>query len=93
MNFYTNVIQWGNNLLVREIKNGQRTNSKIRYSPTLYAFVKEKTPYKTLEGEYVTDISFDTIKEAKEWLENTKSQPELVYGNTQYLRETSHGNN
>ena len=84
MNFYTNVIQWGNNLLVREIKNGQRTNSKIRYSPTLYAFVKEKTPYKTLEGDYVTDISFDTIKEAKEWIENNKSQPELVYGNTQY---------
>jgi len=84
MNFYTNVIQWGNNLLVREIKNGQRTNSKIRYSPTLYAFVKEKTPYKTLDGEYVTDISFDTIKEAKEWLENNKNQSELVYGNTQY---------
>ena len=84
MNFYTNVIQWGNNLLVREIKNGQRTNSKIRYSPTLYAFVKEKTPYKTLDGEYVADISFDTIKEAKEWLENNKNQSELVYGNTQY---------
>ena len=84
MNFYTNVIQWGNNLLVREIKNGQRTNSKIRYSPTLYAFVKEKTPYKTLEGEYVTDVSFDTIKEAKEWIENNKNQSELVYGNTQY---------
>ena len=84
MNFYTNVIQWGNNLLVREIKNGQRINSKIRYSPTLYAFVKEKTPYKTLDGEYVTDISFDTIKEAKEWLENNKNQSELVYGNTQY---------
>jgi len=84
MNFYTNVIQWGNNLLVREIKNGQRTNSKIRYSPTLYAFVKEKTPYKTLDGEYVTDVSFDTIKEAKEWIENNKNQSELVYGNTQY---------
>ncbi|MDP7368401.1 MAG: DNA polymerase domain-containing protein [Candidatus Pacebacteria bacterium] len=84
MNFYTNVIQWGNNLLVREIKNGQRINSKIRYSPTLYAFVKEKTPYKTLEGEYVTDVSFDTIKEAKEWIENNKNQSELVYGNTQY---------
>ena len=84
MNFYTNVIQWGNNLLVREIKNGQRTNSKIRYSPTLYAFVKKKTPYKTLEGEYVTDVSFDTIKEAKEWIENNKNQSELVYGNTQY---------
>ena len=50
MNFYTNVIQWGNNLLVREIKNGQRTNSKVRYSPTLYAPVKKQTPYKNLTG-------------------------------------------
>ena len=42
MNFYTNVIQWGNNLLVREVKNGQRTNSKVRYSPTLYAPVEKQ---------------------------------------------------
>ena len=84
MNFYTNVIQWGNNLLVREIKNGQRTNSKVRYSPTLYAPVKKSTPYKNLDGGYVTDLKFSTIKEAKEWVDTMKSQPGLVYGNTQY---------
>ncbi len=84
MNFYTNVIQWGNNLLVREIKNGQRTNSKVRYSPTLYAPVQKQTPYKNLTGGYVADISFPTMKEAKEWVSSMKNQPHLVYGNTQY---------
>ena len=84
MNFYTNVIQWGNNLLVREVKNGQRTNSKVRYSPTLYAPVQKQTPYKNLDGGYVTDLSFPTMKEAKGWVSSMKDQPHLVYGNTQY---------
>ena len=84
MNFYTNVIQWGNELLVREVKNGQRTKDRITYSPTLYAPVKKQTPYKNLTGGYVTDLTFTTIKEAKEWVESMKDQPHLVYGNTQY---------
>ena len=84
MNFYTNVIQWGNTLLVREVKDGKRTNSKIRYSPTLYASVEKQTPYKNLDGGYVTDLSFSTMKEAKEWVSSMKSQPHIVYGNTQY---------
>ena len=84
MNFYTNVIQWGNNLLVREIKNGQRTNSRVRYSPTLYAPVKKQTPYKNLNGGYVTDLTFTNMKEAREWVDSMKDQPHLVYGNTQY---------
>ena len=84
MNFYTNVIQWGNELLVREVKNGQRTKDRITYSPTLYAPVKKQTPYKNLTGGYVIDLTFTTIKEAKEWVESMKDQPHLVYGNTQY---------
>ncbi|NMJ87709.1 MAG: DNA polymerase, partial [Thaumarchaeota archaeon] len=84
MNFYTNVIQWGNNLLVREVKDGKRTNSKVRYSPTLYAPVEKQTSYKNLDGGYVTDLSFSTMKEAKEWVSSMKNQPHLVYGNTQY---------
>ena len=84
MNFYTNVLQWGNNLLVRAIVNGERENFRIRYSPTLYAPVKKKTPYKNLDGGYVTDLTFSTMREAKEWIESHKSQPELICGNTQY---------
>ena len=84
MNFYTNVLQWGNNLLVREVKDGQRIKSRVRYSPTLYAPVEKQTPYKNLDGGYVTDLTFSTMKEAREWVDSHKSQPELIYGNTQY---------
>ena len=84
MNFYTNVLQWGNNLLVRAVINDKREDFRIRYSPTLYAPVEKKTPYKNLDGGYVTNLTFSTMKEAKEWVDTMKNQPHLVYGNTQY---------
>jgi len=84
MNFYTNVLQWGNYLLVREIKNNQRQNSRIKYSPTLYSPAKQKTGYKTLEGKDVLPQNFNTMKEAKRWVDDRKDQPHLVYGNTQF---------
>ena len=82
MNFYTNVTQWGNNLLVREVVDGERVNTKVKYKPTLYAAVQEPTPFKTLKGKYVTPIQHNTIKEAKEWIEGYSNQPDLACGNT-----------
>ena len=84
MNFYTNVLQWGNQLFIRAVINGQRQNFKVRYRPTLFSPVQEETGYKTLDNISVLPIEFDNIKEAKEWVESHKSQPELVYGNTQF---------
>ena len=84
MKFYTNIVQWGNSLLLREVVNGERINRKVRYSPTLYAPVTLPTEWKTLDGQYVTPIKHQTIKEAKEWVENYKNQPNLVYGSTMY---------
>ena len=68
MRFYTNVSQWGNNLLLREVIDGKRVNRKVKYSPTLYCPVMRQTNFKTLEGKYVTPIKHQTIKDAKEWL-------------------------
>ena len=84
MKFYTNILQWGNSLLLREVVNGERVCRKVRYSPTLYAPVNSPTEWKTLKGQYVTPIQHNTIKEAKEWVENYKNQPELVHGSTMY---------
>ena len=84
MKFYTNITQWGNNLLVREYKDGQRTNRKIRYEPTLYTIVTKPTEYKTLEGKYVTPVKHTSMKDAKVWVENYKNQPHLIYGNTSF---------
>ena len=80
MRFYTNVAQWGNNILVREYNNGQRVNHRVKYSPTMYVPVKKETNYKTLDGKNVTPYKFDTIKEAKSFIEQYKEQPHLVYG-------------
>ena len=84
MNFYTNITQWGNNLLVREYKDGQRINRKIKYEPTLYTVVTKPTEYKTLDGKNVTPIKHTSMKEAKEWVDNYKNQPHLIYGNTSF---------
>jgi len=84
MRFYTNITQWGNNLLLREVVNGERINRKVKYSPILYARVAKETEYKTLEGKYVAPIKHETIKDAKSWAEGYKDQPHLIYGNTQF---------
>jgi len=84
MNFYTNISQWGNTLLLREVVNGQRLTRRIKYKPTLYSPVSEPTEWKTLDGNYVTPIKFDNMKEAREWVDNYKNQPEMVFGSTMY---------
>ena len=92
MKFYTNAVQFGNNLLIREVKNGKREKFRVKYSPTLYMQVEKPTEYKTLEGKFVTPVKHQTIKEAREWLDNYSSQKHLIYGNTShtysYLNET-----
>ena len=84
MNFYTNISQWGNFLLLREIVNGERINRRVKYSPTLYSPVQKPTEWKTLDGQFVTPIKHQTIKEAKEWIDFYKEQPHMVYGNSMF---------
>ena len=84
MKFYTNITRWGNNLLLREYKDGQRIDRKVKYQPTLYSPVTKPTEYKTLEGKYVTPVKHLSMKDAREWVDNYKNQPHLVYGNTMY---------
>jgi len=84
MNFYTNISQWGNTLLIREVVNGQRLTRRVKYKPTMYAPVAEPTEWKTLNGKYVTPINFHNMKEAREWVDNYKNQPEMVHGSTMF---------
>ena len=84
MQFYTNVTPWGNTLLVREYANGERLNRKVKYSPTLFCKVIKETKHKTLDGQFVTPVKHETIKEAKEWLKSYEDQPHLIFGNTTF---------
>ena len=58
MNFYTNISQWGNTLLIREVVNGQRLTRRVKYKPTLYVPVTKATEWKTLDGKYLTPVFF-----------------------------------
>ncbi|MEK9696133.1 MAG: 3'-5' exonuclease, partial [Candidatus Poseidoniales archaeon] len=84
MRFYTHIAQWGNQLLVRAVENGVRSNFKVKYEPTLYVPVQKETGWKTLDGKNVNPMKFLTIKEAKEFVAQYESQPHLVYGLTQF---------
>ena len=46
--------------------------------------VAKPTEYKTLDGNFVTPVSHETMKDASEWVDNYKNQSHLVFGNTQY---------
>ena len=63
MKFYTNVVRYGNNLLIREVNNGERSNRKVKYSPTMYMRVGKPTSHKSLDGRFVTPVKHETMKE------------------------------
>ena len=83
MDFYTNVIQRGNALLVRSVENGKRVRDRVNYQPTLFDLSPEPTGYTTLDGQHVKPNKRDSIKDAKSWLEQRQNQ-DIVFGNTQY---------
>jgi len=59
---------------------------RVKYEPTLFDMVNtsEETGYKTLDGNSVLPHTFDSIKEAKQWVANRENQKEIIFGNTQY---------
>ena len=83
-NFYTNVIQKGDTLLIRAIEDGKRVQRTVRYRPTLYTPSREKTKFKTLEGKSLKPIQLSGMKEAREFLKNYEEQPGTIFGMERY---------
>ena len=61
MDFYTNVINFGDNILVRGVKNGERITARHKFQPTLYVPVKKQTTYKSLDGKYLAPVKQQSI--------------------------------
>ena len=87
MRFYTNITQWGNDLLLREYKDGKRINRKVKYEPCLFTLTKDSKyskDYKTLNGDWVKPVQHASIKDAKRWLKQHENQLDTVYGNSMF---------
>ena len=67
--FYTNVQLAGNTILYRGYENGQPVQSRAHFSPTLFVSSNKKEKHRTLNGEYVRPIKFDTAREARDFIQ------------------------
>ena len=93
MIFYSSVVQWGDRLLVRGIKNGKAFQTKVAFTPTLYVKTEKESEIKSMFGDNLKPISFEGIKKAKEFVERYEGVDDFpVFGNTafpyQYIQET-----
>ena len=68
--FYTNAYLRGSTIFLRGFENGKRVSQKIPYKPYLFVPSKKPNPeYRTISGKMVDKIEFDSIKEAKDFLQ------------------------
>ena len=87
VNFYTNVSRFGSNILYRGYKDGKRVQEKIRFKPTLFLPSKlKKTTWTALDGTPVEPQKFDSMSEAKQFVERYEPIDSFkIYGNTRYV--------
>ena len=74
MDYYTNVVSYGNSILIRGVQNGERITARNKYQPTLFVPVQKETPYKTLDGRSLAPIKQESIKQSKEFASQYSEQ-------------------
>jgi DNA polymerase elongation subunit (family B) len=86
--FYTNVFSRGDKIYVRGYENGNRFSREIKYKPYLFigATPNSRTPYKDITGRPVDKKQFQTIREAKNYIERYKDVSNMsIYGLTNFM--------
>ena len=85
-NFYTNISKWGNNILLREMIDGEIHNQKIPFEPTLFTPTNETTGHTGLFGENLIPKTFDQMSDARDFMKQYKEMPGFeVHGNENYV--------
>ena len=86
LNFYSNVFLSGEKIHYIGYEDGQRVQYRDTFSPVLYARCNEVTEFKTLEGHYAKEMSFDSVKDAREFIDEYKYVENFkIYGNDRFL--------
>ena len=85
MEFYTNVVQAGDRILVRGYENGRPYQRRIDYMPTLFVNAKGKSKWQTLDGAYVDEVQPGTIRETRDFVKRYDGVAGFnVFGQTNY---------
>lgn len=79
--FYTNVALSKNDILLRGYEDGKRIQRQIPYKPYLFIPTHKETEYQTLQGRGVGRVDFDSIREARDFLNQYKDVDGMpIYG-------------
>ena len=87
--FYTSVNRYGNSILYRGYnENGAAIAQRYKFSPTLYTPSKKPTKFKGFDSGYVAPLSFPTMRDAKEWLEQYEEMEGVnIFGTRNYIHQ------
>lgn len=85
--FYTNAIEYGNNILIRGYDRGRPFNEKIPYQPTMYLPSKRpNAEWKDIRGFSLDPMSFESMRDAKEFLKKYEDVSNFkLYGMPRFL--------
>lgn len=84
--FYTNVALSKNDILLRGYENGKRIQRQIPYKPYLFVPTPKESKYATLEGRGVGRVDFDSIREARDFLNQYKDVDGMpIYGLNNFI--------
>ena len=85
MLFYTNIYTRGNFVYFRGFKDGKRVNQKIPFKPSFYVRTGKESKYKTLWGDNLERMQFESIKEARDFIDRYSDVSNFpIFGNRNY---------
>lgn len=86
MDFYTSVYLRGSEVLMIGYKDGRRQKLRVPCQPYLFVSSKGQGEYKTIHGDAVDKVLFDTPKEARDFAQRYKNVNGFsVYGMTNFI--------
>ena len=85
--FYTSVIPYGDTILHRGVdENGERFSHRESFSPRFYVPAKTKTKFRSLEGQYLEEVSFGGMGDARDFIKRYNNVPNFeIFGNIDYV--------
>ena len=89
MAFYTSVNRYGNSILYRGYNdNGVAVNDRIKFKPKLYTQVNNESQFKSLFGNNLKEIEFDSMANAKAHIQMYEGVEEYkIHGTTNYIHQ------
>ena len=70
--FYTNVALSKNDILLRGYEDGKRIQRQIPYKPYLFVSSPKESKFTTLDGRGVGRVDFDSIRDARNFIQENK---------------------